>query len=81
MFKELKNDQTHVMTYKPKTKEWFRSMIGKKVYRDDHKCCAICERVFNNGMIVADRQHADYLAEIDSVFANEGIYLNYRDEK
>jgi hypothetical protein len=31
--------------------------------------------------IVSDRQHADYLAEIDSEFANEGIYLNYRDEK
>lgn len=69
------------MKYKPKTKRWFIKRIGKRIYRDHHKCCNHCDEAFENGLIVIDRQHADYLASIDHDLANEGIYLNYRDTK
>jgi hypothetical protein len=74
-------------TYTPKTKEWFMDRIGKKIYRDSQcikdkeHCCASCKDVFDNGLIVRDESHADYLAMIDMDFGAEGIYSNYRDAK
>lgn len=75
--------------YKPQTKQWFMERIGKRIYRDNQcstkgrnvHCCLHCKEVFDNGLIVSDEMHADYLAEIDADFANEGIYSNYRDKK
>lgn len=72
------------MTYTPKTKEWFKERIGKRIYRDcqnpDHdEKCPTCKKVTESGIVVLDEQHADYLATVDSEFAAEGIYSNYRD--
>lgn len=69
------------MKYKPKSKAWFIKRIGKKVYRDDIECCDQCSKNYENGLIVSDEQHADYLSMIDHDFALEGIYFNYRDKK
>ena len=69
------------MTYKPKTKVWFIRRIGKRIFRDGHKCCAVCDAVAKNGLVIFNESHADYLAMTDSEFAHEKIYLNYRDEK
>lgn len=71
------------MKYTPKTKEWFVERIGKRIYRDSTHCvgCRGCENVENNGLIVGDEEHAEYLATIDSDFAWERVYCNYRDEK
>jgi hypothetical protein len=69
--------------YKPKSEEWFKKRIGKRIYRDmqgDKHCCATCQQAAEEGLIILDEQHAIYLAEIDSAYANEGIYSNYRDE-
>jgi len=73
--------------YTPKTKEWFIERIGKKIFRDrqclrdEEDCCATCRNVRENGLVIADEEHAKYLAMIDCDFAVEGIYSNYRDEK
>lgn len=43
--------------------EWFNSRIGQRVYRDAIGCnCKACQFVKENGLIVTDEMHADYLA-------------------
>jgi len=56
--------------YKPKTERWFLNRIGKRIYRDKQggSCCDICEDVYQNGLIVKDKQHAHYLVAIDRDF-------------
>lgn len=64
---------------KIKTEKWFLNRIGKRIFRDDRKCCSTCERVYKDGVIVNDEQHARYIYQVQCDFANEGIFLNYRD--
>jgi len=66
---------------KLKTKKWFYNRINKTVYRDNHKCCPQCDDIFENGLIIHDKNHADYLYNIQCEFAFEKVYLNYRDKK
>jgi len=73
-------------TYSPKTKQWFVERIGKRIYRDSQcvsgeRCCSTCDEVTKTGLVVADEQHAEYLAMIDMDFGAEGICSNYRDTK
>lgn len=67
--------------YKPKSEQWFADRIGKRIFRNHYECCADCINVDKNGLIVNDKDHANYLACIDNDFASEGRLLNYRDEK
>ena len=68
--------------YIPKTFQWFKERIGKRIYRNSQgECCNHCDETVCNGLIVHDESHADYLASIDSDFAAEGIFSNYRDIK
>lgn len=71
------------MTYTPKTKEWFIERIGRRVFRDSTgvRCCDKCADIIENGTIITDEDHADYLYNIDIEFAQGGSYLNYRDVK
>lgn len=71
------------MKYQPKTKEWFIERVGKRVFRDScgDRCCDTCADIVENGMIVTDENHADYLSNVDVEFAIGGSYLNYRDVK
>jgi len=72
------------MNYTPKSKEWFIDRIGKRIYRDmqgKKDCCGTCGTVRNEGLIVHDEMHADYLWMTDHGFSTEGIFSNYRDEK
>ncbi len=65
-----------------KSLKWFRSNIGKRVYRDDNKCsCGVCKDVLENGLIITNEQHADYLHMVQYDYYNEGIKLNYRKKK
>lgn len=67
--------------YQPKSDEWFIERIGKRIYRDKLKhCCSVCDHVGAEGLIVHDHNHATYLAMVDGCFANEGVFMNYRDE-
>jgi len=74
---------TPLSEYKPKSYEWFKARIGKRIYRDDQGCeCDACVRVTKEGIIVTNlHNHAQYLADIDYEYAIEGTFSNYRDEK
>ena len=70
--------------YTPKTESWFKKRIGKRVFRDTQgsahdKECATCARVTQEGIIIHDEAHAEYLATVDNEFSAEGIFSNYRD--
>ncbi len=70
--------------YVPKPKEWFVERIGKRIYRDmqgEEDCCNSCADITTNGLVVADENHADYLACIDMDFGSDGVFSNYRDNK
>lgn len=69
------------MTNKLKSLAWFKARVGKRIYRDEHKCCSSCEESFKNGFIVLDLCHAKYLHAIQNDFTAEGVHLNYRDNK
>lgn len=50
-----------------KDKQWFIECIGKKVFRDTNKCnCQVCVDVFNNGLVISDENHANYLFDIQN---------------
>ena len=75
--------ETNIM-YIPKSEEWFTERIGKRVFRDmqgETDCCNHCKYVREHGLVVADKQHAGYLADTDTEFGVEGIFSNYRDDK
>lgn len=62
-------------------KQWFLDRIGKRIYRDKSTCtCPTCANVEENGLVIADEKDADYLFNVQNDFANDGDYLNYRDE-
>lgn len=61
---------------------WFKKRIGKRIFRDPDNCkCPTCKDVVKNGLIVANKNHAEYLAMTDNDFEREGIKLNYRDKQ
>ena len=66
--------------YKPRTKSWFINRIGKIIHREWYKCCQGCDHAYQNGLKVQNKLHAEYLAMIDSEFANDGIYISYSDK-
>jgi hypothetical protein len=62
--------------------DWFISRIGKRVYRDKNTppCgCDTCNNIEANGIVITDKDHAQYMYDIQLEFAQEGHYLNYRD--
>lgn len=64
------------------TKQWFLNRIGKRIYRDDAGCpCFHCKEVFEQGLVIRDDQHADYLFYTEHDYARENVFLNYRDKK
>lgn len=65
-----------------KTKQYFLDRIGKRIYRNDSGCtCRDCKNIVENGLIINDEQHADYLFQTQNEYMAESIDLNYRDEK
>jgi len=64
----------------PKRKKWFINRIGKRVFRNATSCtCKICKDVSNNGLIICDRMHADYLYMCECEYTEEGHPLRYFD--
>jgi hypothetical protein len=55
---------------------WFVDRIGKRIYRlTQHTCCNICDEAYRNGLIIHDRQHAEYLylnqCEAEAMYGDE----------
>jgi predicted metal-binding protein len=49
-------------------KQWFLNRIGKVVYRSEVTCgCEHCKDVYNNGLTVGDKDHADYLYDWECI--------------
>lgn len=66
-----------------KTKAWFKSRIGKRIYRDDYGCdCHTCKDIVENGLVIWHKyNHYEHIYDNQNEFANEGVFLNYRDKK
>jgi hypothetical protein len=45
--------------------QWFIDRIGKRVFRDSVTCtCTVCTHVEKEGLIINDKEHADYLFNV-----------------
>jgi hypothetical protein len=62
-------------------KKWFLDRIGKRVYRNNIPCCDVCERIYQEGLIIHDEQHAGYLCDIVGEYNYEGTPIQYFDTK
>jgi hypothetical protein len=60
-----------------RTKQWFYNRIGKRIYRGKTSCkCATCKDVKNDGLIILDTFHADYLYMVQGE-----LKIDYKDKK
>ncbi len=65
-----------MITYLPKPLDFFIKRIGQRIYRDPRKvCCQSCTQVEKEGLIVHSKEHAQYLAIVDSDLGAEGVFL------
>jgi hypothetical protein len=51
--------------------QWFIDRIGKRVFRDkdisSYICsCDICKNIFEKGLIILDKEHAQYLFDVQN---------------
>lgn len=61
--------------------EWFKSQVGKKIFRSKMDCCERCNEGLENGIDVLDESHARYLYEIECEFQQYGIKFMYFETK
>lgn len=58
--------ETALEKYKNR-QQWFIDRIGKRVFRTKQTCkCETCEAIFNNGIVIEDRDHAIYLHDVEN---------------
>jgi hypothetical protein len=73
------------MTYNKTENErlnWFIDRIGKRVFRNKTSCqCGTCQNVYENGVVISDGMHADYMCIIEFEYTNEKSPLQYFDTK
>ena len=65
------------MKKKQHTEQWFINRIGKKIYRlTPFECCKACDSAYDNGIVVANENHAYY------IYINQNeLQLEYGDKK
>lgn len=62
--------------------KWLIERIGKRVFRNKTTCpCAVCERVYQEGLVIADEGHAVYLSDIEAAYTHDGFPLRYFDTR
>ncbi len=63
--------------------QWFTDRIGKRVFRPDHGCsCSSCRRIAEEGIIIEDEEHAQYLYDWDDYRSEDGtVHIVYADTK
>ena len=62
---------------KKHTLKWFKSRIGKRIYRyTDVHCCKHCQDAYENGFIILDSNHAYYI-----FICQNDMGLEYGDKK
>jgi hypothetical protein len=60
---------------------WFIEHIGLRVFRQNTNCCEICQRIYEEGLIIQDETHAIYLAEMEIMYNRDGNPLKYFESK
>lgn len=59
---------------------WFMARIGKRIYRlTKTNCCAVCDKVYQEGVVIRDRQHATYIKDVQDELRL--IYSVWKDGK
>jgi hypothetical protein len=69
--------------------EYYKYLLNKKPWsinlqidRNETSCqCGVCKNVFENGLVVEDNFHADYLYDCEGEFTAEGFPIRYFDSK
>lgn len=61
--------------------KWFAARIGQRLYRPNTNCCEFCTKVYEEGIIVTDEYHANYLAEMEAAYSHDGIPIQYFDTR
>jgi hypothetical protein len=61
--------------------KWFFQRIGSTVFRNSFCNCAACQKIMENGLVIADEQHADYVASFEAESHIEGTPVKYFDTK
>jgi hypothetical protein len=61
-------------------RQWFIDRIGKRIYREKNICdCEVCTKVYKEGLIITDEQHANYLydcQELDLIYYDKKEVTN-----
>lgn len=62
--------------------KWFTDRIGKVVWRNKTSCdCAVCKNVYEKGVVITSKFHANYLCDLIGDYAADGTVLEYFDTK
>lgn len=62
--------------------KWLIERIGKVVYRPETGCpCDMCKNVYKNGIVIADRNHALYLSDMELDYTHDGTPMQYFDTR
>ncbi len=72
------------MIHQPTDRQkWFLDRIGKTIHRNSYCNCPSCQQIMEHGLVIADEQHADYLAgfEAETHMEGEGNPVHYFDSK
>lgn len=60
--------------------QWFKDRIGKRVYRTSNKCkCDNCTTIYEDGLVIDDEIHAEFINDMYNDYNIEGIDLKYFD--
>lgn len=62
--------------------KWLIERIGRVVYRPETSCnCGTCKNTYQNGLIIADKNHALYIYEMELEYTADGIPMQYFDTR
>lgn len=61
--------------------KWFIDRIGKRVYRNNYCSCEVCKHVYENGILLTDKDQATYCYENECEFTADGTPMKYFDTR
>lgn len=67
----------HSMRELSEREQWFISMIGKTVWRNNSCSCEVCQHVHKEGLLIQDRDQAIYCYDYEADTAGEKEPIKY----
>lgn len=61
--------------------KFFVDRIMQRVYRNDSCNCEVSQQVYRDGLVIRDKFHAIYLADLEADYAADGNQLRYFDTR